>query len=606
MANQNKELQLSEENFDFDELEKALEQELDAKTLDLELATKDREKIGNPESLAETVGNVVWEQFINQVASIAGDDFKKENYKQIIENDKRKKEAYKQLIGGDSTEKGFYEKIVYDDFCNNRIPLDLRYSAHIQTPENFEKGKIATHNYQSIDKLEENYKRYKDTPHSKFRDKFVDKGMDKTLERAGTLYKKGIGTVTDIYTGRQISTQTRLEDGRQNPNAAEREHVIPSAKLSKDSSLQMANTSNELADIINNPENLQGYTTAKRNRRKSDSSPIEMEERDKNKHWEKANKKAEEFIDKTEKEGEARLKQEGRETWTQEGKLIGGKAIRTLVMTLLAALIKEVIQKLIAWFRAGKKSISTFIDSVKESVKSFLSNLKRYLIDAGSAVMTTIFTAIIGPIVGTIKKSWILLKQGYKSIKKTIDFFKEPANKNMPFSIKVMEAGKIITTGIAAGGAILLSEAIEKGLMTFPAFAYPIPLLGSLASLLGLFFGALISGIIGAIALNLIDKLIAGKQRELADKKIIEAGNHVLNVQSKQIELAKQRTAYAKEKARTTINNRHTKAAEFMKETITDVKNIGEQIAGNKLERQTNTTVEDDLQAIYNLLNKQN
>lgn len=45
MANQNKELQLSEENFDFDELEKALEQELDAKTLDLELATKDREKL---------------------------------------------------------------------------------------------------------------------------------------------------------------------------------------------------------------------------------------------------------------------------------------------------------------------------------------------------------------------------------------------------------------------------------------------------------------------------------------------------------------------------------------------------------------------------------
>lgn len=41
-----------------------------------------------------------------------------------------------------------------------------------------------------------------------------------------------------------------------------------------------------------------------------------------------------------------------------------------------------------------------------------------------------------------------------------------------------------------------------------------------------------------------------------------------------------------------------------MKETITDVKNIGKQIAGNKRERQTNTTVEDDLQAIYNLLNK--
>lgn len=604
MANQNKELQLSEENFDFDELEKALEQELDAKTLDLELATKDREKIGNPESLAETVGNVVWEQFINQVASIAGDDLKKENYKQIIGNDKRKKEAYKQLIGGDSTEKGFYEKIVYDDFCNNRIPLDLRYSAHIQTPENFEKGKIATHNYQSIDKLEENYKRYKDTPHSKFRDEFVNKGMDKTLERAGTLYKKGIETVTDIYTGRQISTQTRLEDGRQNPNAAEREHVIPSAKLSKDSSLQMANTSNELADIINNPENLQGYTTAKRNRRKSDSSPIEMEDCDKNRHWEKANQKAEKYVNEKKKEGEERLKKEGLETQEKEKNLIKGELIRSVIMTLLAALIKEVIQKLIAWFRAGKKSISTFIDSVKESVKSFLSNLKRYLIDAGSAVMTTIFTAIIGPIVGTIKKSWILLKQGYKSIKDTINFFKDPKNQNMPFNIKVMEAGKIITAGLTAGGAILLSEAIEKGLMTFPAFAYPIPLLGSLASLLGLFFGALISGIIGAIALNLIDKLIAGKQRELADKKIIEAGNQVLAIQSAQIEVAKQRVAYTKEKVRTSINARHAEVAEFMKDTITDVKNIGEQISRNKQKRQKSNEVENDLQAIYDLLNK--
>lgn len=104
MANQNKELQLSEENFDFDELEKALEQELDAKTLDLELATKDKEKIGNPESLAETVGNVVWEQFINQIGIGAGEEFIKQN-------------------------KG--------------LELDLSYDAHIQTAENFAKGKIS-------------------------------------------------------------------------------------------------------------------------------------------------------------------------------------------------------------------------------------------------------------------------------------------------------------------------------------------------------------------------------------------------------------------------------------------------------------------------------
>lgn len=73
----------------------------------------------------------------------------------------------------------------------------------------------------------------------------------------------------------------------------------------------------------------------------------------------------------------------------------------------------------------------------------------------------------------------------------------------------MMEVGKIIVTGATAGGAILLGETIEKGLMTIPVFAFQIPLLGSLASLLGMFFGALISGLIGALALNLIDKMIA-------------------------------------------------------------------------------------------------
>lgn len=565
MANQNKELQLSEENFDFDELEKALEQELDAKTLDLELATKDREKIGNPESLAEATGTVAWEQFMNLVGPYVGEDFVKEN---------------------------------------RGLTLDLRDDAHIQTAENFAKGKIAKHNYKSKEMLEENYKRYKDTPHSKFRKEFVDPKMNSTLPRVGKLKDQGIKTVTDIYTGRQISTQTRLEDGSQNPNAAQREHVIPSAKLYKDPSLQMANTSDELADTINNPENLQGYTTAKRNLRKSDSSPTEMEDCDKNRHWEKANQKAEKYVNEKKKEGEESLKKEGLETQEKEKNLIKGELIRSVIMTLLTALMKEILQKLVVWFRSAKKSISTFMDSLKESVKSFLSNLKQYGVNVLETVGTTLLSAIIDPIMGTIKKSWVFLKQGYKSLKEAINFFKDPKNQNMPFSIKVMEVSKIITAGLTAGGAILLSEAIEKGLMAFPIFAYPIPFLGSLASLLGLFFGALISGIIGAIALNLIDKLIAGTQRELADKKIIEAGNKVLAVQSAQIEVAKQRTAYAKEKARTTINNRHAEAAEFMKETITDVKNIGEQIAGNKQERQKSNEVENDLQAIYDLLNK--
>lgn len=224
--------------------------------------------------------------------------------------------------------------------------------------------------------------------------------------------------------------------------------------------------------------------------------------------------------------------------------------------------------------------------------------------------MTTVFAAIWGPIVGTLKKVWMLLKQGYKSLKEAISFFQNPANQNMPFSIKVMEAGKILIAGLTAGGAILLSEVIEKGLMAVaPPLAYPIPLLGSLASLLGLFFGALVSGIIGAIGLNLIDKLIANKQRALADKEIIETGNEILLIQGKQLELAQQSVAYTKERVEASINARHTDAVAVMKDKIQGIRDVSEsirerneQVFDEQWENQMSEDFDAALQRIRNIL----
>ena len=92
---------------DFDELESKLDSELEEQMADLEGLEVDREQIGNPDTIGHTIMNVVWEQFINQVGVVAGEDFVKEN---------------------------------------RGLTLDLRDSAHIQTTDNFAKGKIATHN----------------------------------------------------------------------------------------------------------------------------------------------------------------------------------------------------------------------------------------------------------------------------------------------------------------------------------------------------------------------------------------------------------------------------------------------------------------------------
>ncbi len=531
----NEDVELEEamlEDFDLDELEEMLQSQLEEELADLEILKEEKEKIGNPDNLGKVIQDVVWEQFMNQMAVMAGEDFIKENH---------------------------------------GLTLDLRSEAHIQTAENFAEGKIATHNYISKKQLEQNYDRYKNTPHKEFRDKYVDPGMDATLKRAGELKKQGIDTVTDIYTGRQIPTDTKLENGKNNPKAAQREHVKPSAELYDNPSLQMANSNEELAGIINDPNNLQGYTTAERNNRKSDKSPDEMSDQDKNKHWEKANEKAEEFIEQKEKEGEQRLKEEGLKTQKEEAFRIGGKALRAVLMNLLAEFVKEIIAKLVKWFKSAKKGLKTLWESIKEAIHSFISKIKTHLINAGNTVFTTVATAIIGPIFATIKKAWMVIKQAGKALKDAIAYLRNPENKGKPIGRLLLEAGKIIITGLTAVGALALGEAIEKGLMAVPIFAFEIPIIGSLANILGVFLGAVVAGIIGAIAINFIQQRIEKSQKAENDVAQIHQGNTVLNTQHHLLLVSEMKLARDKENIAEDINERHTEAANVMKQSLENI-----------------------------------
>lgn len=556
VVNKKEEKLMEEETFDLDleEIEMMLSQELEASFSDLHFLEKERAKISNPDALGEVIQSAVWEQFMNQIAVIAGEDFIKEN---------------------------------------NNLTLDLRNDAHIQTAENFEKGKIATHNYISKEQLETNYDRYTNTPHKVFRKKYVNPGMDKNLKRAGRLNKEGVQTVKDIYTGRQISTKTKFENGKNNPKAAQREHVKPSAELYSNPSLQMANSDQELADIINSPENLQGYTTAERNNRKSDYSAHEMNEKDKTQHWKNANDKADGFTEQKTQKGEERLRKEGKKTQREETLRIGGKALRAVVMQLLADLMKEMVSKLVKWFKATDKSLNSLLESIKEAIHSFVGNLKTHLINVGNTLSTTIATAIYGPIIQTIRKIFTLLNLGRKSLRDAIAYIKDPNNKGKSLNHLMLEVGKIVTASLIAGGAIVLGEVIEKKLVTIPVFSTPIPLIGSLASVLGIFLGALTSGIIGAIILRQIDKLIAKRLKEDVSNKLIVKKNEILEKQSDLNMVVEQRVANRKEEALYAIIENHAVAEKTIEQSLEKIHQ--EIIAVHSKEEQQILTDEFDI-----------
>lgn len=520
------------DTFSLEDLEAQLDEQLEEELKDLELSAQERESIGNPDQLGKVIMDATWEQFINQIAVTAGTDFIKEN---------------------------------------GELKLDLRNDAHIQTAENFKNGKIAKHNHISREQLEKNQERYQNTSHKEFRQQSVNPGMDATLERAGTLNKKGNATVKDIYTGRQISTETKLANGKNNPKAAQREHVTPSAEIYKDPTLQMGKSDQQLADTINDPNNLQGYTTAERNIRKSDKSVDEMSTQDKTKHHEQADKKSKDFLEKEKQKETDRLRKEGRQTQKEETLRIGGKALRTAVMQLLAELMREIVAKLIKWFKSAKRTIETLTDGLKEAIHSFISNLKAHIINAGKGVLSTILTAIIGPVFDGIKKIWMILKRGWNSLKEAIRYLKDPANKGKPVELLLAEVGKIVVASLTAMSAISLGKTIETGLLTLPAFAAPIPLIGSLGSIIGIFFGAIVSGVVGAIALNQIDKLIAKKKKYATDKKIADQTNKILALQAKQHIVSEAQLENKKESTVSSISERHEEANQIMQDSLTNI-----------------------------------
>ena len=212
-----------------------------------------------------------------------------------------------------------------------------------------------------------------------------------------------------------------------------------------------------------------------------------------------------------------------------------------------------------------------------------------------SGKLTLVF---IGPIFGTLKKAWVLLKQGWKSLKDAVNYIKSPENKGKPIGRMLLETGKIIIAGLTGAGAIVLGEVIEKGLMAIPIFAIEIPLIGSLANILGIFLGAVVAGIIGAIAINLIEKKVEKSQKSENVKDQVSNGNRVLKLQHQVRIVSEAKLEHDKANTANSIKNRHAAASNTMSESL-------ENIAANCKEDKTIQTTLDDIDELLGELEEE-
>ena len=174
-----------------------------------------------------------------------------------------------------------------------------------------------------------------------------------------------------------------------------------------------------------------------------------------------------------------------------------------------------------------------------------------------------------------------MAKMGWTSLKQAYNYITDKNNKDKPISILVMEVAKIFIAAGSGVGAVALGGTIEAFLMTIPGFAIEIPLFGSIASIVGLFMGALVSGIIGGIILNFLNRFIQKRLKGIASEQVVKQGSVVLRKQGQLLNLNGNRLAEEQERSSVEIRERHKGSAELQKNIISSVRNNEDIIAAN-------------------------
>ena len=369
---------LDYENFDFDAMEEVLNQEVGDLVADLELLNDEREKIDNPEELGKVVQNVIMEQVQNQLAATVGEEFIKENH-------------------GNT--------------------LDLRNSAHIQTAENFAEGKIATHNTE-IDYQQ----RYDDWQSNFVKDENgnVVTHQTRSGKEEATLVK---GARKPFDEGRPTGSVENHTDMDHTVSAAEIiRDPAANAHMTKEEQIAFANSDanlNEMDSSLNRSKGDKSMTEWLDNPNANGQKPDEIFDisaEDDAKMRQKDAEAREEY-EKQKKEAEQKSIEAGKKSRKEEAFRIGGKALRAVLMQLLAELVREIIAKLVKWFKSGQRKLKTLLDALKEAIHKFVGELKAKVINAGKTSVMTIVSTIVGPVFSTLTKVWTMLKQSWQSLK---------------------------------------------------------------------------------------------------------------------------------------------------------------------------------------------
>lgn len=504
---------------DFEKIESELDYELHNELEQLDRLDIELKEIGNPKKLVESISQIVWEQFILQIAGNAGNEF----------------------IKG-----------------NNNLNLSLKKADHYLDSDNFVSGKIPTHNLKHYGEYRERY--------SKWDSNYIDGSDHETLN--GRYY-------------REDYDRTRVKGSK----TVAMDHTIPVKEIVNDHRAATFLSQDEKVSFANDTNINLKPLDAEANISKSDKAMKEwLDSTRDNKHPDerfnidgdelrKRDKVARKEFEKLKDSAEDRALQEGMQSRIDEFKRSASITTQAVAVALFAKLTRTIFQEVILWLGEKDRKPKSLINHIKKATGDFLTDFKNNLMLASDVAVTVVLTQIFGEIVPMLRKALMFFKIGGQTLIDVGRYLKDPANRKKDTSVIVLEVGKIVTVGLTTAGGIALSAAITTGLIAVcpPLGVAQIPLLGSPAGLLGIFFGGLTAGICGAIVLHSIDGSLEGKRLSENLEKRLTIQTKILALQNEQFVVYASHVANVGQLSVDAVNLRHSGTLDDIKEALESI-----------------------------------
>ena len=512
------------ENLNYDELEELLEQQFTMEFSNLEKLELECKEISSPDKLGDVILDEIWNQFANQIGLEMTSDTLLNQYN---DNKDRPKE-YTKNIGKDILE-------------------DKRYTAANKAMK--EKQKLGN-----------------------LKDEYTGKTL-KVNEKANLdhvvarkqIFENPWRKIADIETADLANKSENFaatnESLNKSKGAKSNSEYIKNRELREKELRNQVQRANEKIDKMNISDAEKRNLKAENNKRLNDKLAADS------KKMLKSEKTAKKAINKDiAKKASVRMANKA-----------GKDAVKAMFIAALFGMLKEIMNALVRYFKAKKQSFDTFIEEMKKALHSFFGKIKDFIKVGVDSFVGSIVGEIIGAFNQKLQKLPNLIKQLFGSIRESISYLSNPENQTHSTAIKIAHISKIITSALVGVGAMFLGEYFEKYLLTISGMQTLIPLLGTIANILGMFLASLLTGILGAVIINRLDQFISKKLIEENQKKQANKKNELLRIQDVQIFVAEQNVAVKRNDIFIKMAKNHQKLRELLG-------NVQEEFSNSKID----------------------